>query len=141
MSKSDFFNLHPFIQSNYQRKVEEHNAIIAQNTLKLQQAASGFIPADGPLIPIDLYVQDPTSPKKTQRARIPMGAALWLIKKLETQGVQQQALLSLSQGGQVQIANHLPSVQSGQGAAPAQPQAPMGDLQQPYLSQPGGAQI
>ena len=138
MSKSDYPNLHPFVQSLYQKKVEEHNQAIAINLQKVQLAQSGFIPADGPLIPIDLYVQDPTSPKKTQRARIPMGAALWLIKKLESQGVQQQALMSLSQGGQAQLANHLPSPPSAPGASPDT--SNLNDLQQPYLSQPGGAQ-
>lgn len=138
MSKADYVLLHPYIQQQYQAKKQEHLATIAANAQAIQQAQSGFIPADGPLTPVDLYVQDPTSPKKTQRARVPLGALLWLLKKLESQGVMQQALMQLSQGSQAELSQQLPPPP---GANLGQGNEVLGNLQQPYLSQPGGATI
>jgi len=132
----DFPMMHPHIQQLYANKIQEHMQIMAEQAAAIQRGQSGFIPADGPLTPVDLYVQDPTSPKKTQRARLPLGALMWLTKKLEEQGVMQTALVQLSQGSQAELANLLPMIQQGAAGGGQGGGMPM---TQPYLSQPGGA--
>ncbi len=138
MSLADFQFLHPFIQQQYQRKKAEHIQIEAQQAAELQRAESGFIPADGPLTPCDMYVSDPKSPGKTQRVRLPYSALVWLTKKLEEQGSMQAALSQLSQASQAELASMLPQAMPQGSQGQEHNQMP---TQQPYLSQPGGAQI
>lgn len=143
VSKSDYQFLHPHVQAQYDKKIDEHNQIIAYNAQQLQIAQSGFIPADGPLAPVDVYVQDPSSPEKTQRARVPIGALEWLIAKLQQQGINQQQLMQISKGGQVQLSG-LISPPPGGAQRPMNNSAPSSEpipMTQPYLSQPGGAHV
>lgn len=126
MSKPDYSFLSPEIQQAYEQKIQEHEKIKADQLAELQRAQSGFIPSGGPLTPVDLYVQDPTSPKKTQRARVPYEALIWILNKLEEQGMSQQAIQNMSQGAQADIARMLPTPTNQGGMAPPMTQPSMG---------------
>lgn len=141
MSQPDFVMLHPFIQQLYQQKIKEHEQIQAEQAATIQRAQSGFIPADGPLTPCDMYVTDPNSPGKTQRVRLPYTALVWLTKKLEEQGSMFQAMQQMSQASQAGVAGLMPMAPQGQNQSGGSAQAGAGDLNQPYLTNPGGAQI
>jgi hypothetical protein len=130
MSEPDFVFLSEQVKLMYQDKITEHEEIKAAQAAELQRAAAGFIPSGGPLTPVDLYVQDPTSPKKTQRARVPYEAIIWLLQKLEEQGQSQAVLQNMSQGVQAEIARMLPS--QGQGDSSLPQTAP--PMEQPYMS-------
>lgn len=92
MKQPDFKYLHPGIQQNYQRKIQEHEQAIAQQALKIKQAESEFIPSGGYAVAADLYVPDPNNPKATKRVRVPSESLSWLLKQLEIQGSSQQAI-------------------------------------------------
>jgi hypothetical protein len=57
-----------------------------------QAAKNGLIPTGGYFVGIDFYVNNPTSPGKTQRARVPFDAVVWLLQRLEAQGITQEAM-------------------------------------------------
>jgi hypothetical protein len=117
-SKPDYQFLDAQIGQLYDKKIDEHEKIMADQAAQVQRGESGFIPSGGPLTPVDLYVQDPTSPKNTQRARVPYEAIVWLLNKLEDQGMSQAAIENLSQGAQADIAQRLPTPSNQGGQEP-----------------------
>jgi hypothetical protein len=125
MAKSDFKYLSPQIQSNYQARIDVHNKFEAFNQLALQRMKSGYIPTGGYLVVCDLYMTDPKNPEKTQRARLPYEALVWLIKQLQAQGSNTDTLAALPESAQVQIGQQM--------AAQAGPLE-----QQPQLGAPDG---
>lgn len=86
MTESDFKYMHPFIQQNYQKQIDQRMQIVEMQKQALQRAQSGFIPEGGALIGVDYYVTDPNNPDRTRRARIPYAAVEWLVVKLQEQG-------------------------------------------------------
>ena len=98
--------------------------------MAIQRAQSGFIPTDGALIAVDFYVNAPNSTGgvKQQKAKIPYFAIDWLLKQMESQGALQEALASMSQGAQAQVADMVTN-SGGMGPqqmAPAQQPEPLG---------------
>lgn len=124
MRQADFKFLDPQIQQNYKMAVGLHQQAEAQNQARIQAAKDGYIPVDGPLVIVDFYVRDPNNPKKTQRARLPHNAILWLINKLESQGQSLEQLDRMNQGAAAGLADQI--VQQTQGGA-----APQGPVPQP----------
>lgn len=127
MKMSDFKMLPPQIQQMYQAKVSEHEQTQAQIAQELKQAESEFIPSGGYSVVCDLYVPDKTNPGKTNRVKVPSESLSWLLDKLEQQGSSQEAIASIGQGAQGDIANMVVG-QNQQGPSP-QDQALMSMLQ------------
>lgn len=96
MKQPDFQFLHPGIQQNYQKKLQEHEQAIAMQQEKIKQAQSEFIPSSGYAVVCDLYVPDPTNPKQSKRVRVPSESLTWLLKQLEIQGSSQEAISQLN---------------------------------------------
>jgi hypothetical protein len=147
MAKADFKMLHPFIKQQYQQKVQEHEMIMSQAAQQIQMAESGFIPTSGPLGSADLYVTDPSSPQKVQRAKFPISSLEWLAEKLAQQGAFMGDVQKLSMGAQAELAQMTPPQQQAylqsqalQGRGQPQAQGQDGSSQQPYLSSPTGGQ-
>lgn len=121
--KADFKQLPPQVQQAYQMVEQQYVQINAMQLQKIQEAELGFIPMAGMAVVCDLYVPDPTSPSKTMRARVPYDSLTWLLKRLEEQGMSQQAFKQQTQGVQAQLAEQLLRNNPQQGAgANMQPQ-------------------
>lgn len=88
----DFQTLDPQIQAMYERKIEMHRGIKAQQIADAQRAKDGFIPTGGFLASVDLYTQDPKDPSKRVRVRLPAESLMWLVKAIEKQGMDQSML-------------------------------------------------
>lgn len=137
MSKPDFQNMHPHIKSLYDAKIAEHEQASAVEAQKLQAAEAGFIPSGGVLIPVDVYVQDPSSPTKTQRARVPMEAVMWLMDRLKEQGQSQEQIKSLNPGVTAEMSQYIKPPQNG---GSQQGQVDESAPKQPYLYNQGAPQ-
>lgn len=83
MKESSFRFLPPQVQQMYHQRLQEHEAIKAEQADKLTRAQAGMVPAGGALIPVSLYL-DPENSSK--RVRLPHDAVLWLYKKLSENG-------------------------------------------------------
>jgi hypothetical protein len=92
MKESSFRYLHPFIQNLYRERLQQHEAIKAEQAEKIMRAQQGMIPAGGALIPVSLYL-DPDNASK--RVRLPHDAVTWLYKKLSEQGSLQSEMQEL----------------------------------------------
>jgi len=138
-AKADYKFLHPFIKQLYQQKITEHEQVMAQNAQKIQMAESGFIPTTGALAACDMYVTDPSSPKKVQRAKFPLSALEWLAEKLATQGSFIGDVKKLGMGTQAELAQMTPPQQQAYLQSQAnQGQGGQASDQQPYLAAQGG---
>ena len=85
-------------------KIQEHEQAEVEQQQQLKAMQSEFIPSTGPLVKADIYVSDPEKPSKTARAKIPMDALEWLLKQLETQGVNVKELERLQQSAAAEMA-------------------------------------
>lgn len=115
MSEADFKFLHPYIQGNYQKQIEERMAIMQAQKEALLREQSGFIPDGGALIGVDYYVTDANNPERTRRARIPYAAVDWLVRKLEEQGTFKQAAMQIPEA--VLAESALSDIPQAQGAS------------------------
>jgi hypothetical protein len=118
MKKPDFRFLPPQIQQLYQQYVLVHQQAETENQLKIQRAQSGYIPTDGPLVKVDMYVNDAEG--DTVRARMPQRALEWLDKQLAAQGTSLAKLMDMNEGAVAQMAEQMP-----QGQAPQQGALPL----------------
>lgn len=117
MKEADFKFLHPFIQQNYQNKLQEYAMIAEENRQKIARDNAGQIPTTGSLIGVDVFVNyDPNDPTKSRRARLPYDAVAWLIQKLEDQGTAIGPINEMPPELQAQ----LPGMQAPGGAMPPQ---------------------
>jgi hypothetical protein len=105
MRKSDFKLLSQDIQQNYEEYKQLHEEFEMQIQKQLQLAQSGFIPATGPLVNVEFYINTPDG--KTQRAKIPSDAVRWLIEKLESQGSYYERFKELNPADQADMAQML----------------------------------
>lgn len=112
--QGDFDNLPPEIKMNYEKVVQAHQQMEADELQKLKQAESEFIPTGGYMVKCDFYVSDPARPGRTTRASVPYESIAWLMKSLEAQGTSLQQLEGQSQGMQAQIAAQFLSQGNGQ---------------------------
>ena len=111
--KPDFKFLNPQIQQTYYMQRDQYNQIYAQKAAQVEAAKQGFIPADGPTVPVDgMYENhDPNNPSKTKRVQFPLVALNWLKDKLEAQGAVIDPLMGLGLEQQAQIAQQLQEMQ------------------------------
>lgn len=105
--QGDFESLHPGIQENYFKVIMEHEKEEAENIQDIQKAKDGFIPASGPLIAVDFYVEDPEKPSRTRRARLPYDAVDWLVKQLQKQGLELKKLEQIQDSALAELARRV----------------------------------
>lgn len=125
MKQRDFQFLSPQVQGLYAKKKNEHMAFQRAQLEATQAAQAGFIPTDGYLVTIDFYVSDPKDPAKVRRARVPYSAVVWLLKRLEQQGLTQQALQGMNEQMLAEMSQQLgaPQGPAGDPFSQAVPQA------------------
>lgn len=116
VQEPDFDYLDPKIQANYDQVIAQHEQVMAEQAEQLRAAQAGFIPTDGYMVTVDLYVSDPKDPNKTKRARIPYSSVLWLIKQIERQGLSQDALEGIDGASKASIAEQLTRENQGVGS-------------------------
>lgn len=121
MGQASFKILSPEIQQNYQSLMTQHQKSEVEKQRKIQAANADFIPTDGVLIGVDVWVRDPKDPTKTKRAKIPNTAVEWLIKRMEDQGQSLEKLEDVGTGALAQMADisqqQKAAAAQGQGAA------------------------
>lgn len=121
--KPDFQYLTPQIQQNYQQQIIAYNQLYNQKLQQVQRAQQGFIPADGPSVPVDgMYETVPGSDgqPKTKRVQLPQSALMWLTEQLKAQGQAMGNIQALPLGQQAQIAEQYMA-----GMSPDQQQMPV----------------
>lgn len=126
MKESSFRFLDPMIQQIYRDRLAQHEQIEADNAEKVRRAQSGFIPAGGALIPVQLYM-DPKNASK--RIRLPHDALVDLYKKLNEQGSLQADLQSQigNEGALAEMSAMMPEQPQDQTHA-SMPQPGQGDF-------------
>lgn len=112
MRQADFKMLPPQVQQNYMVTLQQHEQAEVIRQRKIQAATADFIPTDGPLIGVDIWVRKADDPAKTERARLPDVAIRWLIQRLEDQGANLLRLQGVNEGALAQMA----VMSQGQGA-------------------------
>ena len=118
MRQADFRFLDPQIQQAYAQKRQEHQAMNEERKQRLIAEQAEYIPADGPMVACDMYIENPEDPTKApKRARIPQNALNWLVQMLERQSgpltqLEQQSL------GNLQDMEALGGMQQPQGMLP-----------------------
>lgn len=85
---ADFQFLPPQVQMAYEKKKGEHQQLETQYMLQIKKAQEQLIPATGPLVKVDMYVDDPENPGKTNRAKMPIDSLRWLEERLREQGIE-----------------------------------------------------
>ncbi len=88
--KADFRFLPFQVQNNYQEQIEQYKQLYNTNLAEVQRAKDGFIPYDGPSVPVEgMYetVTGSSGQSKTQRVQIPQSSIKWLIEQLQAQKI------------------------------------------------------
>lgn len=118
MKKPDFRYLDPMIQQNYAQKLQMHEEALAKQIETERAAQSEMIPTSGPMIGVDMYVENKEDPTKApKRARLPSAAVEWLVKQMEAQGQTMDKLERLDKNNLANIASMLLSSSNAQGNA------------------------
>ena len=99
--KPDYVLLSPQIKKNYQDRIDMHQQFLISQQQETAAANAGYIPSGGGLVSVDMYVGTPDG--KQKRARIPYESLDWLVKRLESQGSQQQQLAEIPTGNRAEI--------------------------------------
>jgi hypothetical protein len=86
MNQPDFMLLPQEAQAAYEEYNAAHLAIVEEQKQAMLRAQSGFIPDGGAMVGVDFFIQDPSNPERTRRARVPYDSLNWLIQKLQDQG-------------------------------------------------------
>lgn len=92
IKQNDFKFLPPQVQQMYRQRKTQHQQFIKKQLQDDAASKAGFIPSGGYLVSCDFYLPDQDPTKQPKRARIPMEAVQWLLKRLETQGSTQKTL-------------------------------------------------
>lgn len=119
IKKADFRYLPQPIQDNYKQKITLHLQAEAEQQQKILDAKNSQIPTNGPMVGVDLYIEDKEDPSKPpKRARIPTTAIEWLVKQMEAQGQTMEKLEKFDQNNLATISKMLTSSPQAQGNAP-----------------------
>lgn len=105
--KADFQFLPFQVQNNYLAQIEQYKALYNQNLAEVQRAKDGFIPADGPTVPVEgMYeiVQGSNGQGKQQRVQVPQSSIKWLIEQLQAQKIAFGQIETLTLGQQAEMA-------------------------------------
>jgi hypothetical protein len=107
-NKPDYRYLNQNIKSLYEQHIQAYQQMYADKAKQVQLAQSGFIPADGPTVPVDgMYetTMGPDGVQKTKRVQLPQASLVWLGEKLKSQGSVLGNIQSLDLSQQASIAN------------------------------------
>lgn len=107
MKQSDFKLLQPQMQQAYQQLVQAHQQEEVRKQQAIKAAQNEYIPTDGAMVAIDMYVPNPDPEKQPKRARVPQRAVEWLLKQLESQGMSLDKLEEMNEGALAEIAQQM----------------------------------
>jgi hypothetical protein len=110
MKKPEYQFLPDQIKQNYEALKQQYEMILAEQQAKLLAAKNEFIPVDGALVTVDMYVADQSNPNnQAKRAKLPQRAVEWLIKALEAQGMSLDKLEGMNATAMAEMAEMLMS--------------------------------
>lgn len=138
MGQSDFDSLNPDIQNLYEQTLKQRETAQAQKQIAEEMAKAGLIPTGGYFVGIDFYVNDPTQPGKTKRARVPFDAVIWLLQRLEAQGITQDSMAQVDPTVRANIQQQAQQMSQGQ-SSPGGNQQGMGQQPMPPMPDQGGS--
>lgn len=99
----DYALLDPQVQALYDQYEQYHEQKYAEEQEAIKAAQNEYIPTGGALVEVGVYMP-PTDPTKVpKRARLPYEAVQWLMKQLETQGMNQDQLAAMNQAQQAEV--------------------------------------
>ncbi len=126
METPEYEFLRPEVKAAYEQLKTGYEQIRVANEQKLLAAKNEFIPIDGALVTVDMYVQDPGGDpnKESKRARLPQRSVEWLMSRLQEQGMDQQKLEGMNATAMGEMAQMLLQGQGGQGQGQGQLAAP-----------------
>ena len=108
MKKPEFRFQPPEVQQAYQMLMQQYQQIEVENQQKIIAAKNEYIPVDGALVSVDMYVNDPNSDSgSAKRARLPQRAVEWLIQQLESQGASLDQLENMNSNAMAQLAGSI----------------------------------
>lgn len=127
MRKPDFRFKPPEIQQLYKMTLDGYHQELAKQEEKIQAAKNEYIPTDGPMVGVDMYVENEDPTKEPKRARLPSRAIEWLVDVMKKQGMSLEKLENMDKQNAAALADRLMQSQ-GQMAGPA----PQGALPPAY---------
>jgi hypothetical protein len=105
--KPDFKFLPFQVQQAYQQQIDAYKQLYNDNLVQIQRAQEGFIPYDGPTVPVDGMYETITGsngqPKST-RLQLPLSSLNWLVEHLQAQKIGFGNIQTLPQGQQAELA-------------------------------------
>ena len=102
IKQADFKLLDKAIQDKYYELLNLHEGEEARKQQALIDAKNEYIPTDGMLVNIDMYVEDPNS-SRPKKAKLPQRAVQWLFEKLDAQGADLQGLEKSNDQNQISV--------------------------------------
>lgn len=108
MKKADFKFLPEQVQQMYNQFLQQHQQEEARKAQEIRAAEDGFIPTDGAMLTVDMYVDNPDKPdNEPKKWRAPQKALEWLHQRLEVQGDTMEKLESLEKSNLAQISQQI----------------------------------
>jgi len=107
MRKSDFKTMPVEVQQMYEMRLNEHQTSIRNQIMEKQRADFGMIPSGGFLVTVNASWFNPAN-NRVERIKIPSDSVMFMVNKLQEQGVYAQMLQNLPPQAQVDIATPMP---------------------------------
>lgn len=117
MKQADFQMLGQSVQQLYDQYLQIHEEEKGRKVQAEQAAKDGFIPVGGSLITIQMSLPDPKAQGGARQVRLPYDAVMWLIKRIESQGLTMQDLESMNDGAMTEMMQRMgqqPQIQAPQ---------------------------
>lgn len=103
-TEADYTLLPMQIQNNYDQAIQLCDQMEAQYMLEMKKAQEQMIPATGPLVKVDMYIDDPANPGGSGRAKMPIDALRWLEKRMQEQGLELEELSKIQDAQTAEMA-------------------------------------
>jgi hypothetical protein len=134
IKKPDYKFLPEPVRQGYDQLKQAYNKTTPAPAPKLAAAKNEYIPVDGALVTVDMYVPDEKDPaNQAKRAKLPQRSLEWLMKQLEAQGASQEKLEDMNVTALSEMAEMMLAQK-----AQAQGQAPGQNARPPVPSQMAG---
>ena len=117
MKQADFQMLDQQVQQLYDQYLQIHEEEKGRKVQAEQAAKDGFIPVGGSLITVQMSLPDPKAQGGARQVRLPYDAVMWLIKRIESQGLTMQDLESMNDGAMTEMMTRMgqqPQIQAPQ---------------------------
>lgn len=130
MRERSFDLLDDQIKQNYEQTLLAHEAFEVEEINQIKMLEQQMIPTSGALVTVQLYesVPNSTGGVKTQYMKFPTDSIMWLKKLMETQGTYVDAVQSLPQTNQAQIAQQTQTSSIPVGQVSNDPMMGQGDM-------------